>query len=87
MGNTVGWGKLVKLPTIHESLQDVLLDVEVAVDDRAKLGAQFGEMFNGLFDAVVGHIVGGRLGAQDEMIANVLFEEAIAVVAADDRVG
>src|SRR6266481_8165768 len=44
-------------------------------------------MLDGFFDAVVSHIVGRRLGAHDEMIADVLFDEAIAVVAADDRVG
>lgn len=40
-----GWlSELVELPTIHEGLQDVLLDVEVAVDDGGQLGPQCGEM-------------------------------------------
>ena len=82
-----GLGELAELPAIHEGLQDVLLDVEVVVDDGGKLGAQCGEMFDGLLDAVVGDVVGRRFGAQVEMIADVLFDKALAVVAADDRVG
>ena len=44
-------------------------------------------MFDGLLDAVVSDVVGRGLGAQVEMIADVLFDKALAVVAADDRVG
>jgi hypothetical protein len=44
-------------------------------------------MLDGFFHAVVSHIVGRRLGAHDEMITDVLFDEAMAVVAADNRVG
>lgn len=57
------------------------------IDDGGQPVAQLGEMLDGFFDAMVGHIVGRRLGAQDEMVADVLLNEAIAVVAADDRVG
>ena len=67
----------MELPTIHEGLQDVLLDVEVAVDDGGQLGPQCGEMLDGLFDAVVGDVVGRRLGAQVEMIADVLFDKPL----------
>jgi hypothetical protein len=36
---------------------------------------------------VVGNIVGGGLGAKQETILNILFDESIAIVAADNRIG
>jgi len=39
-----------------------------------------------LLDVVVGDIVGSRLGAQVELIAHLLLDESVAVMAADDRV-
>ncbi|MGO9061561.1 MAG: hypothetical protein ACLQU2_29930 [Candidatus Binataceae bacterium] len=78
---------MTELPAIHEGLQDVLLDVEVAVDDGGQLGAQCRQILNGLLDAIVGDVVGRRLGAQVEMIADVLLDKAVAIMAADDRVG
>ena len=44
-------------------------------------------MLDSLVHAVVGHVVGGRLGSQDQVVAHVLLDEAVAVMAADDRVG
>ena len=44
-------------------------------------------MLDSFVDPVVGDVVGGRLGPQDEVIAHVLLDEAVAVMAADDRVG
>ena len=44
-------------------------------------------MLDGLVDPVVGDVVGGRLGAEDQMVAHVLLDEAAPVMAADDRVG
>ena len=82
-----GFGKLAQLSAVDEGLQDILLDVEVVVSDRGKPLAQLGQMLDGLFDAVVGHIVGRRFGVKYEPIADVLFDKAITVVAADDRVG
>jgi hypothetical protein len=64
-----------------------LLDIEVVVDDGRQLGPQRREMLDGLLDAVVSDVVGCGLGAQVEMIAHVLFDRALAEVAADDRVG
>src|SRR5271169_844459 len=44
-------------------------------------------MVDGFVDGVVGNVVGGRLGAEKEMIADVLFDEAMAIVATDDGIG
>ena len=44
-------------------------------------------MIDGFVDGVVGNVVGGGLGAEQEMIAEVLFDEAMAIVAANDGVG
>ena len=45
------------------------------------------KMIDRLVDAVVGDVVGGRLGPQDQVVTHVLFDEAIAIVTADDRGG
>lgn len=44
-------------------------------------------MLDSLVDAAVGDVVGGRLGPQDQVVAHVLLDEAVAVMTADDRVG
>src|SRR5271169_2695732 len=44
-------------------------------------------MVDGFVDGVIGDVVGGRLGAEKEMIADVLFDEAMAIVATDDGIG
>ena len=55
------------------------------IADRALRRA--GRFSHRFVDAVVVDVVARRLGAQDEVIANVLLDEAVAVVAADHRVG
>ncbi len=76
-----------QLAAVDEGLDNVLLDVQVVVDDRRETGAQVGQVGDGFLDAVVGDVVGRRLGSQDQVIAHVLFDEAVAIVAADHRVG
>ena len=44
-------------------------------------------MVDGLGHGVVGHVVGGCFGAEQKVIADVLLDEPLAIVAADDRVG
>jgi hypothetical protein len=78
---------LAELAAIDEGFQNVLLHVEVVVDDGGKLLAELGQMVDGLVDGVVVNVVGGRLGAEQDMIADVLFDEAMAIVAADDGIG
>ena len=44
------------------------------------------QVFDGLVDAVVVDVVACGLGPQDDVIANVLLDEAVAIVAANHRV-
>src|SRR5438874_5160480 len=80
-------GERAELAAIDERLQDVLLDVEVLVDDAGHPFAEAREVLDGLGDPVVGHMVGGGLRPEQEMVADVLLDEAVAVVTADDGVG
>ena len=48
--------------------------------------SKLGKLVDGFVDGVVGNIVGGRLGAEQEMIADVLFDEAMAIVTANDGI-
>jgi len=82
-----GLAELVKLATIDEGFENVLLNVEVVVDDGGKLLSKFGKLVDGFVDGVVGDVVGCRLGAEQEMIADVLFDEAMAIVTANDGIG
>ena len=79
--------QLSQLPSIKERFDDVLLDVQVIVVDCREGAAQGRQIVDGLLDAVVGDVVGRRLGAQDEVITHVLLDEAVAIMAADHRVG
>ena len=49
--------------------------------------AQFGQVLQSLADAIVGDIVGGGFSAQVAVVADILLDESVLVVAADDRVG
>jgi hypothetical protein len=44
-------------------------------------------MVDGFVDGVIVNVVGGGLGTKQEMIADVLFDEAIAIVSAFDGIG
>jgi len=44
-------------------------------------------MFDGFVDGVVVDIIVGWLGPQQEVIGDVLLDEAVAIVATNDRVG
>ena len=46
-----------------------------------------GEVFDGLFDPIGGYVISRRLGAQAQVITDVLFEGAVSVVRANDRIG
>src|ERR1700732_1843415 len=86
-GEDSGLAELAKLAAIDEGFQDVLLNVEVVVGDGGKLGSELGKLVDGFVDGVVVHVVGGGFGTQQEMIADVLFDEAMAIVAANDGIG
>jgi len=72
---------------MDKGFQNVLLNVEVVIDDGRKLLSQYGEMFDGFVDGVVVDIIGGRFGTQQEVIADVLLDEAMAIVATNHRIG
>ena len=76
-----------QLAAIEEGFQNVLLNVEVVVDDGGKFLSEFWKRVDSFVDGVVGNVVGGRLRAKKEMIADVLFDEAMAIVAANDGIG
>ena len=65
---------------MDKGFQNVLLNVEVVIDDGRKLLSQYGEMFDGFVDGVVVDIIGGRFGTQQEVIADALLDEAMAIV-------
>jgi len=75
------------VPAIHERLQDVLLNVVIGVDDRRHVLAKLREILNHLLAAVIADIMGSRFGAEQNVIANRLLNEAVSVMTADDRAG
>jgi hypothetical protein len=87
VGEDSGLAELAKLAAIDEGFENVLLNVEVVVDDGGKLLLEFWKMVDGFVDGVVVDVVGGRLGAEQEMIADVRFDEAMAIVTANDGIG
>ena len=44
------------------------------------------EVFDGLFDPIVSDVIGRRLGAQAQVIADILLEEAVSIMSANDWV-
>ena len=44
------------------------------------------EIFDSFFDPIVGHVIGGWFGAQAEVIADILLNEAVCIVGANDWV-
>src|SRR6266852_6309609 len=86
VGQACRFGELTQLPTVHKGLENVLLHRQVAIGHGGHGLAQTRHMFNGLGDPEVRHVVGRGLGAQAEVIPDVLFDRPIATVAADDRI-
>src|SRR6266436_4787880 len=82
-----GLGEPLELTAIDKRLEDILLDIQVTVVDRRELVAQRGKMLDSLIHSVVGHVVAGCFGPEDQVVAHVLLDKAIAIMAADNRVG
>ena len=82
-GKHGGLGQLLQLASVDKGFQDVLLDVEVVVADGRQPVSQLGQVFHRLFDPIVGDVIGSRLGAQAQVIADILLEEAVSIVATD----
>lgn len=74
------------MSAVDECLQDVLLDVLVIVVSR-ELFPQLRKVFDRFIYAIVVDVVGRRLCSQNKMVTNILLDEAIAVMAADDGIG
>jgi hypothetical protein len=85
-GEHRGFRETPKLAAVHKGLEDVLLDVEIRIDNTGEPLAYRGEMLDGFADTVVAHVVGRGLRAEQQVVADVLLDEAVAVVAADDGV-
>jgi hypothetical protein len=86
IGEVGRFGEMAQLAAIDERFENVLLDGEVAVGDGGHGRAQLRQGVDGFRDGEIGHVVGGRFGAEAEVVADVLFDGAVAAVAADDRI-
>ena len=85
-GKDSGLGQVMELASVNKALQDVLLNIKIVVANGGELVSELGEVFDGLFDSIGSHVISRRFGAQAEVIANVLFEGAVSVVSANDRI-
>jgi hypothetical protein len=74
------------LSPVNEGLKDVLLNIEVVLIDASQPFTQFREVVDSLADSKPADIVTGNFGTQNPIVSNVLFDRAILVIAADDRV-
>ena len=75
------------MATVDEGFQNVLLNAEVIVGDRLETFTQEGQILHCFLNAVIIDIVGCRLGPQQQVITDVLFDKTMAIVAANDRIG
>ena len=82
-----GFGQPLELTAIDKRLEDVLLDIQIIVIDRGEFVAQGRKVLDSLVHSVVGHVVAGGLGSEDQVVAHILLDKTVAVVAADHRVG
>ena len=82
-GKHCGFCQLTQLSSVDEGLQDVLLGREIIVADARQLISQWGQVFYSLPDPIVGDVIGRQLGAQAQMIADILFEKSLSIMATD----
>src|SRR6266478_2869300 len=83
---TVGSASFRNWPRSTKVFQNVPLNVEVIIVDRRERVLEDRQIFDGLVDAVVVDVVARGLSPQDEVIANVLLDETVAIVTANYRV-
>ena len=76
-----------QLAAINKGLQDVLLHVEIVIVDGRQGLAEDRKVFHRFVDAVIVDVVAGRFCAQDEVIADILLDKAVCIMAADHRIG
>src|ERR1700758_5378686 len=77
----------MELTSVNKAFQDILLNIKIVVANGREPVTELGEVFDGLFDPIGGHVISSRLGAQAEVIADVLFEGAVCVVSTNHGVG
>ena len=85
-GKHCGLGQVMQLTSVDKAFQDVLLNIKIIVADGREPVTELGEVFDGLFDPIGGDVISSRLGAQAQVIADVLFEGAVCVVSANHGV-
>ena len=86
-GKHGGLCQFVELASVNKALQDVLLNIKIVVANGREPVMELGKVFDGLFDPIGGHVISSRLGAQAQVIADVLFEGAVCVVSTNHGVG
>src|SRR4051794_38355712 len=74
------------LSPVYESFHDVLLDVEIIVGNSGHLLAQLRQVLDAFSYPIISHVVGSRFSSQDNVVTNVLLDEAVAVMTANHRV-
>lgn len=80
--------QLAKLSPVDKGFQDVLLDIEIAIDNAAHVLLQLGKIADGFRNTVISvNIVAGRFGAKEKMVADVLLDRSVLVMAPDDGIG
>src|SRR6201984_2444818 len=85
-GKDSGLCQVMQLASVDKALQDVLLNIKIVVANGGELVSKLREVFDGLFDPIGGHVISSRLGAQAQVIADILLEEAVSIMSANDWV-
>ena len=81
-----GLDQVMQLTSVDKAFQNVLLNVKIIVANAGEPVSELWEIFDSLFDPIVGHVIGGRFGAQAQVIADILLNEAVCIVGANDWV-
>jgi hypothetical protein len=74
-----GEDRVSQLTSVDKGFQDVLLDAEIVVANLCQLISKLWEVLHSLLDSIVADVIGGWLGAQAEVIADILLEEAVCM--------
>ena len=85
-GKHCGLDQVMQLTAVDKAFQNVLLNVKIIVANAGEPVSELWEIFDSFFDPIVGHVIGGRFGAQAQVIADILLNEAVCIVGANDWV-
>jgi hypothetical protein len=78
-GKHGGSRQVMELTSVNKAFQDVLLDIEIIVANGREPVSELGKGFDGLFDPISGYVIGSRLGAQAQVIPDVLLKDPCAL--------